>query len=269
VSSTDLFPHVIDTGGADAIDVLCLHGLGGNAAYWDGAIESPAAPMPIRQVAWTMPGYGPSPALATTTIATLADAALAVLDQAGIQQAVVVGHSMGGFIAQQLAAAHPERVAGLVLVATTAVFGKPGSDFNERFLKSRLAPIEQGLTPADFAAEVAAGLVGPQADPSLIEAAGASMAKISAAGYRNAVEALVQFDGRALLPTLAMPVLAIAGSNDATASAGAMQHIVDLVPNGRLEVIANVGHLVNLEAPDEFRSLVTGFLTELTESTIA
>lgn len=264
-------PHFIDTARAAADDgstptVLALHGLGGDASYWDDTFTVGVEGTPCRTISWTMPGYGPSAALETTTIASLADAALSLLDHLGIEQAVVVGHSMGGFIAQQLAASHPDRVHALVLVATTAVFGKPGSDFNEQFLQSRLAPIEKGLSPADFADTVAAGLVGPNADVAIVDRARDSMTRISAAGYRAAIEALVQFDARHLLPSLTIPVLGIAGSDDATASAKVMQDLIDLVPNGRLEVIDDVGHLVNLEASGEFDSLVASFLAELTRA---
>lgn len=209
-----------------------------------------------------MPGYGASSALTLPDpgIADLATAAASVLDRRGIESAVVVGHSLGGFVAQELALARPDLVERLVVVATTAAFGKPGSTFNEEFLTARLEPLDAGRTPADLAASVVDGLVGPSASAVVRAEATASMAAIPVADYRAALGALVGHDATDRLPSLAMPTLGIAGELDRTAPVRAMQRLVDLIPSARLDVIEDSGHLVNSEQPHRFNAALADFL---------
>ena len=238
--------------------VLFLHGLGGAAASWRPQLDA-LAPS-LRCLAWTMPGYGPSAPLPTTTIATLADAAVEVLDRFEVDRADVVGHSMGGYVAQELAVEHPERVGRLVLAATTAAFGKPGSEFNERFLAARLEPLDEGLTPADVAPALVDGLCGPDVSSAVRADAVASMSEISPPAYRRALEALVAWDGRQRLPSVTADTLCIAAERDETAPLRAMERLGALIPGSTLEVIAGCGHLLNNEAPAAFNRLLTNFL---------
>lgn len=245
-------------GRSDAPTLLFLHGLGGTARAWRPQFEafSPTA----RCVAWTMPGYGRSAPLPDPDIAELAAAAATLLEDLGIESAAVVGHSLGGFVGQELALARPDLVGRLVLVATTAAFGKPGSSFNETFLAARLEPLNEGKTPADLAASVVAGLVGPTASDELRAEASGLMATITAAGYRQALAALVRHDATDRLPDLPMPTLGIAGELDTTASPKAMRRLVELIPGARLEVVPDAGHLINLEQPALFNTLIAGFV---------
>lgn len=207
-----------------------------------------------------MPGYGTSPPLPDPDIADLAAAAASLLDHLGIESAAVVGHSLGGFVAQELALARPDLVEKLLLVATTAAFGRPGSSFNETFLAGRLEPLNKGKTPADLASSIVAGLVGPAASAELRAEAAGLMATITAEGYRQALAALVGHDATDRLPGLRTPTLGLAGALDATASPRAMQRLVELIPDARLEVVPEAGHLINLEQPDLFNTLLAGFV---------
>jgi 3-oxoadipate enol-lactonase len=85
-----------------------------------------------------MPGYGQSPALESMTFPALAEALSALLDARGVERAVLIGHSMGGMVAQELVARDPDRVAALALVATSPAFGGPDGEWQRSFLASRL-----------------------------------------------------------------------------------------------------------------------------------
>lgn len=209
-----------------------------------------------------MPGYGASAPLADGyhTMTALAERARDLLDHLRIATAVVVGHSLGGFVAQELALAHGDRVDRLVLVASTAAFGKPGSTFNRDFLADRLEPLDAGKTPAALAPAVVDGLLGPRATAAARADAIASMSAIPVDGYRAALEALVDHDAADRLPTLTTPTLGIAGELDATASVRAMERLISLMPSARLEIIADCGHLINTEQPRHFNRLLAAFL---------
>src|SRR5688572_32996022 len=91
--------------GSAARTVLFLHGIGGNRDSF--ADELPRLAPSWRALAWDMPGYGTSPAITPLTFEALAQAAIAVLDAERAETAVLVGHSLGGMIAQETAARFP------------------------------------------------------------------------------------------------------------------------------------------------------------------
>ena len=245
--------------GAGRPALLFLHGLGGDRDSFAPQLDHFAATHEC--VSWTMPGYGTSDPLDELTFPTLAEAACALLDESGVDRAVVIGQSLGGMVAQQLAIAHPERVDGLVLVATTAAFGKPGSTFNDEFLASRLAPIEAGNGPADLAPAIVDSIVGPDASPEARAHAVASMSRIEPGPYGRSIECLVTWDGRDRLGGVGAPTLCVAGGEDTNSPVRAMERLADAIPGASLEVIADAGHLVNLERPAAFNSLLEGFLS--------
>ena len=238
--------------------LLFLHGLGGDWTNWKPQLD--ALGETHRCVSWTMPGYGDSPPMTTMTWETLADAATRVLDQVGAAEATVVGLSMGGMVAQQLAVSHPERVRKLALVATSPSFGRAGTDFADRYLAARYEPLDAGRTPADLAPSVVDGLLGPAAAPGVTENCVASMSRISSTAYRQALQCLVTwaFDDR--LSDITAPTLCIAGADDQTAPVASLQRLADGISGATLQVIEQCGHLVNLEQPSAFNHALRAFV---------
>src|SRR5450631_881402 len=93
--------------------LVFLHGIGGAARAWRWQVD--AFSDRYRTIAWDMPGYGGSAPLPTVSIATLADALRDFLQQLGAARPVLVGHSIGGMIVQQLLAKSPDLVRAVVL----------------------------------------------------------------------------------------------------------------------------------------------------------
>lgn len=255
---TSTVPDFLDVGDGPAI--LFLHGLGGDKNNWQPQLDAFADG--YRCLAWTMPGYGSSPAIAELTWPNLAAAAVRVLDDAGIESASVVGLSMGGYVAQQLAADQPARVNSLVLAATTSQFGRGSASFAERFLASRLQPIDEGAAPADFAATVVAALLSDHATAETTASAIASMSQISADAYRAALTCLVTWNFIDRLNEIAAPSLCLAGADDKTAPVEAVQALADGLPNADFAVIDNCRHLLNLDQPAAFNRALAGFLAD-------
>lgn len=237
--------------------MLLLHGIGGRAALWAASV---AALAPRRVIAMDMPGYdGTRPAL--ESFDALADAAVALLDAQGLAQADVVGHSLGGMIALEMALRHPARLRRLVVVASSPAFGSRDPAFRESFLAARQKPLDEGIGMAGVAASLVPGMLGPDADPAAAPAAMAAMASVDEAAYRTTLATLTGFDRRADLPRVTQPTLLIAGEADQTAPPRGMARMAEAMPDARLLVIPGVGHLLPLEAPAAFHTALHEFLS--------
>lgn len=234
--------------------VLLLHGIGGRATLWRATLDALAPG--LRPVAWDMPGYDGGALPAAMDFPFLAEAAVALLDRLGIDRADVVGHSMGGMVAIEMALAFPARVRSLCLAATSAAFGGRDTAFREAFLAARQRPLDEGRSMAGVATDLVPGMAGPAADPGAVPAAQAAMASVPEAAYRAALRCLVGFDRRAELGRIAAPTLVIAGGADATAPPPGMARMAAAIPGARFEVLEGIGHLLPLEAPARFHALL-------------
>lgn len=236
---------------------LLLHGIGGRAALWAPSVTALA---PRAVIAMDMPGYDGVSA-PCDSFEALADAAVALLDAQGAAQADVVGHSLGGMIALELALRHPKRVRRLVIVASSPAFGSRDPAFRESFLAARRKPLDEGIGMAGVAAALVPTMLGPAADPAAAPAAMAAMASVDEAAYRATLAVLTGFDRRADLPRVTQPALLIAGEADQTAPPRGMARMAEAMPNARLLVIPGAGHLLPLEAPDAFHAALRDFLS--------
>lgn len=238
--------------------IVFLHGLGGSRTAWDSVM----AALGDRWfcVAWDLPGYGASSPLDHLTFPAIADAVVRLLDHLGIESAVIVGLSFGGQQAQHVAVRHPERVHRLVLADTSAVFGADGTDV-DAWKQLRLAPLDQGVTPAMMAPGVidaitAAGFGGVERERAI-----AAFSRIPSSGLRAAVECLPSHDTRDALSLIAAPTLVIVGELDEETPLAYSEFLASEIPDAAVEVIAGVGHLTPSEAPAEFANVVGRFLT--------
>ena len=241
--------------------VLFLHGIGGNRESF--ADELPRLARFWRALAWDMPGYGPSPPIAPLTFEALAQAVVAVLDAERAEKAVLVGHSLGGMIAQETAARFPQRVSGLVLFATSAAFGGKDDTFKNEFLAQRLAPLKAGKTMPEIAAELTKGLFGPNPPEAARRRAIASMGAIPAASYRAALECIVTFNRTDDLARIACPALVLAAEHDRLAPPKTMERIAQRIAGASYRCIDGAGHLANFEQPAAFETVLDEFLATL------
>jgi pimeloyl-ACP methyl ester carboxylesterase len=235
-----------------------LHGIGGGRFSF--APQMAALGDRYRMVAWDMPGYGSSSPLAAMTWPMLADAAITLADHLGVARFDLLGHSMGGMVAQEVAHRYPGRLTSLILAGTSAAFGGPDDSFKAKFLAARLTPLDQGQTPADIAPALVRSMVGDDPDPNGVAAAVQSMGRISAASYRRALECLVTFDRRDGLASIKVPTLLIAAEKDRTALPVGMRRMHERVTGSRYSEIPGAGHLMNLERPMAFSAAVGSFL---------
>ncbi|HNH34566.1 MAG TPA: alpha/beta fold hydrolase [Rhodocyclaceae bacterium] len=254
-------PAYLEAGKAARVLVF-LHGIGGGKEGWQRSLEHFAG-RGWRALAWDMPGYGGSAALHLRDFVGLAAALERLLDAAAVDRAVLVGHSLGGMVALEAWARMPSRIEAMVLAATSPAFGSTDGEFQRQFLAQRLAPLDQGRTMAEVAAPLIPSMAGPGADPEGVALARTLMSRIPPASYRAALQALVRFDRRAVLPEIRVPVLCLAGEHDKTAPPQVLRRMAGKIPGAVCAEIPGAGHLLNFERPAEFHAALEPFLNKL------
>lgn len=252
-----------DEAGAGDTAVLLLHGVGGGRAIWgaqgSGTLQA-LADAGFHALAIDFPGYGDSAAPTGVSLDAFCEAVSATLERTRAARVVLVGHSMGGMVAQEFAARRPQQVQGLVLACTSALFGKADGDWQRNFLRERLAPLDAGLGMAGMADALLSGLLSPAAPAAARDAARALMARVPEPTYRAALAAIAGFDRRAALAALQVPTLLLAAEHDRTAPPEVMQRMAQRIAGSRFVCLGGAGHIANLEAPAAFNAALTGFL---------
>ncbi|QWG25899.1 alpha/beta hydrolase [Bradyrhizobium sediminis] len=238
--------------------LVFLHGIGGAARAWRGQLNFFGDR--YRAMAWDMPGYGGSAPLPVVSIATLADALADFLRQVGATKPILVGHSIGGMIVQQLLVKEPSIAGAVILAQTSPAFGKPDGDWQKSFLEARLGPLDRGETMVSLAPTLVKELVGDDPDEGGMKLARDCMASVPEATYRATMLALMGFDQRNALKNIAVPTLVLSGSRDKNAPAPMMAKMATYIPSAKYVELEGVGHLVNLERPGAFNAALDQFL---------
>jgi 3-oxoadipate enol-lactonase len=238
--------------------LVFLHGIGGAARAWRGQLDFFAGR--FHAIAWDMPGYGGSAPPAKCSIAALADALQDFLQQIEAAKPILVGHSIGGMIVQQLLAKNPHIASAVVLAQTSPAFGKPDGDWQKAFIGARLGPLDRGETLASLAPSLVKELVGDDPDAGGMELAQDCMASVPEATYRATMLALMGFDLRDALKDIAVPTLVLSGTKDKNAPAPMMAKMASHIPSATYVELEGVGHLVNLERPATFNAALDHFL---------
>ncbi|HET9626934.1 MAG TPA: 3-oxoadipate enol-lactonase [Kofleriaceae bacterium] len=245
--------HVRVDGPPGAPALLLLHSLGSSLHIWDAQVEGLAAG--FRIVRFDMRGHGASEVGAEpTTIDDLAADALGVLDALGIARAHVAGVSIGGMIAQALAARAPDRALSLILV-DTALAIPPPQMWIDRAAQVRAHGVAS-VADASLARWVSADYLASPAGRGLRQ----MMLRTPAEGYAQAAEALARADLGATTRQLRVPTLVIVGEHDPSTPLAAAEALRDAIPGARLVVIAGALHVPMLDHADETTAAIRGFL---------
>ena len=205
------------------------------------------------------PGFGGRPVDAPD-LDRFAFTVLDHMDVAGIPKAVVVGLSMGGYVALRLHALRPDRVAGMVLADT-----KAGSDDEAGKAKrtDQAARVRQEGTEG-LVEDLLPALLGEttrEERPDVVKTVREMAVKADPEGVARALEAMRERPDSTLgLGRIQVPVLALVGEEDTLTPETEAEKIATGVPDGRLVVIPAAGHLSNLESPEAFNDALLSFL---------
>lgn len=240
--------------------LLMLHGIGSRSRSFRKQLEGLSDA--YTAVAWDAPGYGRSgdPPV-PITMESLADDAAGLVEHLGTERAHVLGHSMGGVVAQLLYHRHPQRVASLILSDTMPGSGSLPEPERAARLQARLAALDSS-TPRQLAERRAPQIVAPGAPPDLVAEIAAVMAEIRPATYRAAALAIAATDLTPLLPKIAVPTLVICGEHDTTTTPAQCEAMARAIPNARFVLLRDAGHASNQEQPAAYNDAVRAFLAE-------
>jgi 3-oxoadipate enol-lactonase len=243
----------------DGEPVLLVHGFPLSGELWRPVVERLGDG--YRLIIPDLRGHGRSEASVTASMGRFAEDLAALLDHLGEQRpTVVVGLSMGGYVAFEFVRRHPERVRALVLANSRAA-----ADSEEQ-ARGRYESAER--TRREGSRAVADSMLGklfaPRASADLRSRWYAIMAESPSTGLAAALLAMASRP--ASIETLRgfeRPVLVIAGENDAIASLADAEEMLRAAPDSRLEIVEDAGHMTPVEQPERFTTLLRSFLEAL------
>ncbi len=263
--------NVIDFG--EGPPIVFIHGLAG---CWQNWLEQlPALAASHRVVALDLPGFGASPMpREKITISSYARAVDRAMEALGLGAAAVVGNSMGGFVAAELAIAFPQRVERALLVSPAGI-----STFGNRFglrwapwLRRLQAPLALQMRWASANADLLMHkpslrqliLGGVASYPGRLPAAlvAEQLRGAGKPGFVDAFEALLDYDFRDRLPEIVCPTLVVWGEDDQLVPVRDADVYTELIPNARKAIFKDTGHVAMLERPARFNALLEKFLSE-------
>lgn len=263
--------NVIDLGNGPAI--VFVHGLSGSWPNW--LEQLPAFAQRHRVIAMDLPGFGHSPMpREPITIAAYARILDGLLETLGVDAATVVGNSMGGFVAAELAISYPQRVERLVLVSAAGISTHRHRDVEriEPYLR-RVAPMIAAYTGwtaarSDWVARrpglrnLTLGLVTRH--PSRLPAALAAEQLRGAGkpGFMQALRANIDYPVKERLPEIACPTLIVWGDEDRVIPVHDASVFEELIPSSRKVIFEGTGHMAMLERPTAFNELLSEFVSE-------
>ena len=232
--------------------LLLIQGLGYARWGWEPVVEPLARSFDV--ILFDNRGIGESDAPAGPyTAAQLADDALQVLDEAGVDRAHVLGTSLGGMVAQELALAHPERVDKLVLACTT-----PGGADAFPMPEQTVKLLQNGASLREFVENALA----PEPDEEIVERIlrhrEATAQPFDAWSAQAA--AGMSFDALGRIAAIEAPTLILHGAEDVVVDSRNTAVLAHRLPDARVELFPGAGHLFFWEQPDRFVAAVEEFL---------
>ena len=240
--------------------VVLIHGHPFDRSLWQPQVAVVATR--FRVVTPDLRGFGASPVTPhLVTLREYAEDVEELLAGLGVARAAVVGLSMGGLVAMDLATAHPERWWAIGLVTTTA---QPVTRQEREVRRERAGLVERdGMQVLiDY---MHTGLYGPQTTPELRSRVDTMMARAPAAGAAAALRGRAERpDYRPRLRELDIPTFVCTGSADPWSNEAVTAELIDHLRHPELLVVEGAGHLPNLEAEDLFTERLMEFLTRHT-----
>jgi pimeloyl-ACP methyl ester carboxylesterase len=244
------------------LPILFVHGFPLSRAIWQPQIE--ALSKNFRVIAPDLRGHGESEAPpGVYDMDAFADDLDALLEERKSSPVVLAGHSMGGYISFAFLRRFPGKVRGLVLFCTRAGADSAAGRANRENLARRAeregaAAVAEQMLPKMLAATTTASC------PELVAHVRQIMLAASANGLAGSLRGMAaRQSSLELLPKIAAPVLVIAGAGDLIVPTQEAEAMAQAIPNAKLHLIANAGHLASLENPAEVNEALQSFLVSL------
>src|SRR5579875_1785699 len=268
-----LGPERAQGDGAPAQPLVFVHGLSGSWPNWLEQLSVFAERH--RVVALDLPGFGHSPMpveeISISRYARLLDG---LLGELGIDAAAVVGNSMGGFVAAELAIAFPQRVERLVLVSAAGISTTAEPRTTRAMPALRRMQTVLAATGGWVASRSDAFTRRPRLREALLNLVVRHPSRLPAAlaaeqvrgagkpGFIQALQSILDYDVRERLPEIACPTLIVWGDGDRLIPVRDADRFAELIPDSRKVIFEDTGHMAMLERPAAFNELLAEFLAE-------
>ena len=233
-----------------------LHGMNGNSKSWENLFYSLSSS--FRVVAWDAPSFGGSDVFGDN-IEVYKHAAKALIEKLKLKKIILIGHSMGGLIASQLAYDNDVSVLGLILSSTHLGFGcKKGEPLMERYA-NRLKTFSTKLSDIDYAMERAKRNTPEGTSESVIKFLANVALDIRKESIRDGGRMSQEADNTNICKDLKVPVLILSGGKDTVISTEMHASLIAALPRAHKVVFPKAGHASFAEYPDQFNYQVTEF----------
>ena len=242
--------------GGDGVPVVLLHAFPLDSRTWDDVVAELGPD--VRAVAVDLPGLGGSAVPAGTPgLEHAAHGVLEVLDHLGVDRAVVVGLSTGGYVAAVLARDHPGRLRGLGLASTTTRVMAPDVPADRRAVADELESTGS-LDPVMDSVQEGLGATAHAERPELEDRVRAIIADQDPAGVAWVARAIAaRADTSDAVRGVPVPVLLLFGEEDTATPPARAHELAALRPDAELVLLGSTGHLTCLERPVEVAAAIT------------
>ncbi len=237
--------------------IVCVHGFTTTAEFWKEQVEEFSRDHLLVRI--NLPGHGvsPHPEGRAYTIETFAADVKKVFDTLALTDAVLVGLSMGGTIAQRFSLDNPKLLRGLVLVGATP--HGLGPDVRAENVLRAIAEI--GI--AKSSQNVIERSFGFAASAALVDFAKNEVIQTPDFVAKEAIQSLNASDSRPWLKSIAMPTLVVVGDEDVITPPEESRKLAAGIPKAELCIVEKAGHFPMLEQPATFNRALRGYLAKL------
>ncbi len=243
--------------------VLFVAGLASDSLSWQGIVRDMARRFTV--ITFDHRGVGRTPLSgAEISISGMADDCIGLMNHLGAPSAGLVGHSMGGFVALDLAARYPRAVDKLVLAGTSMANSKR----NKALLSDWSLGLETGMDPELWFRNIFYWVFSPEFFEDedmvreLIRFELAYPYPIDKVAFKKQVEAIIGFDRTEHAPRVASETLVIAGENDLLITPGESRALAEAIPRARFHLMKKAAHSMYVENPRGFTDCLLDFLSD-------
>ncbi len=240
--------YAVHSGEADRPALILIHGAGGNQTNWPHELRRFPG---LTTYVLDLPGHGRSPSPSYDSIEAYADAVEAFIVALDLQQVILVGHSMGGAIAQTIGLRQNNRVVGLILIGTSARL-RVGQVILDNVLNNSQVAIE-------FIVKYA---WSDGVDKAITDMSRRVLEKTSPQLLYNDYVACNNFNLIGKLDAIQNPTLMIAGSEDKMTPPRNGRYLANEIPNAHYICLEGAGHYIMLEQPAQTAKIMSEFLTQ-------